>query len=319
MKKWTIADIPSQTGKLAVVTGANSGIGWNTALELARAGAEVVIAARSPEKGSDAVERIKNQLPKASVRYDVLDLADLRSVRAFAERINEAPKLDLLVNNAGVMAVPTRKLTADGFEMQFGTNYLGPFALTLLLVPALQRAKEPRVTTVSSGAANMGARRIILDDLQWEKRPYGPFNVYCQSKLADLYLMLELGRRTQGAGWNLISNAAHPGYARTNLQTSGRGIEKRNRFELLFERLTSQDSAAGAAPTLLAATSKETASGTYYAPSGLFQMVGDPVEVKVPKIAQDIEVSKRLWALSEELIGVRWPVEVPQRAAFLRG
>src|SRR5580698_4362045 len=179
MKKWTVADIPSQRGKLAVVTGANSGIGWNTALELARAGAEVILAARTEAKGQDAVDRIRRLLPQAKVRFELLDLASLRSVRAFAAKVNTETKVDLLVNNAGVMAVPRRELTEDGFERQFGTNFLGPFALTVLLLPALQRAPSPRVTTVSSGAANMGLRRINFDDLQWG-RSYGPWKAYCQ-------------------------------------------------------------------------------------------------------------------------------------------
>jgi NAD(P)-dependent dehydrogenase (short-subunit alcohol dehydrogenase family) len=316
MKKWTIADIPSQAGKLAVVTGANSGIGWNTSLELARAGAEVVLAARTHDKGRDAVDRIKHQLPKANVRYDLLDLADLQSVRTFAARINDEKRLDLLVNNAGVMAIPKRLQTIDGFEMQFGTNYLGPFALTLLLMPVLQRSKAPRVTTVASMAANMSNRKIHFEDLQWQNS-YSPFKAYCQSKLADLFLMMELARRCEFAGLNLISNSAHPGYARTNLQTTGPG-RKRGQVELFLERLTSHDSASGAAPTLLAATSNRTASGTYYAPSGLFALVGDPVQIKVPKAAQDPEIAKRLWSISEQLTDVYWQVETPQRAVFLR-
>lgn len=182
MSKWTTRDIPPPNGKLAVITGANSGIGWHTALELARAGSEVILTARTEAKGRDAVERIRQQIPQAKVRFELLDLASLRSVRAFAARVGSEAKLDLLVNNAGVMAVPQRRVTEDGFELQFGTNFLGPFALTVLLMPTLQRAASPRVTTVSSGAANMGLRKINFDDLQWE-RSYGPWKAYCQSKL----------------------------------------------------------------------------------------------------------------------------------------
>src|SRR5450755_3596030 len=185
MAKWTAADLPSQQGKLAVVTGANSGIGWHTALELARAGCEVILAVRTEAKGLDAVKRIERELPQAKVRAELLDLASLRSVRAFSEKVSSEPKLDLLVNNAGVMSVPRRQTTEDGFELQFGTNFLGPFALTGLLMPALRRASAPRITTVSSGAANMGLKRINFEDLQWE-RSYGPWKAYCQSKLADL-------------------------------------------------------------------------------------------------------------------------------------
>ena len=318
MAKWTIADIPSQAGKLAVVTGANSGIGWNTALELARAGAEVIVAARTEPKGHDAVTRIRRLVPAALVRYELLDLANLKSVRAFANKVNAEEKLDLLVNNAGVMSIPERRETADGFEAHLGTNYLGPFALTMLLMPALQRSNAPRVTTVASIGANMGTKKIFLDDLQWEKKPYSPFKVYCQSKLADLFLMMELARKGKAAGMNLISNAAHPGFSRTNLQTSGRGTTNRGRIELLFERLASQDSAGGAAPTLLAATSRETTSSTYYAPGGFLSYVGAPVQIKVPKAALDPEIAKKLWSISEELTGVEWRAESSPREAFLR-
>src|SRR5580704_11530217 len=260
MTKWTVADIPSQRGKLAVVTGANSGIGWNTALELARAGAEVILTARTKAKGQDAVDRIRRQLPQAKVRFELLDLASLRSVRAFAAKINNSEaKLDLLVNNAGVMRIPQRQVTEDGCEMQFGTNYFGPFALTVLLLPALQRAPSPRVTTVSSGAANMGLKKINFDDLQWG-RSYGPWKAYCQSKLADLLLMLELDRRSRATGIALLSNAAHPGYARTNLQTSG-PERQTSLIERAVASVMSHDAAQGALPTLRAATALDTASG----------------------------------------------------------
>src|ERR1700722_13538876 len=164
-----MGDIPSLQGRLAVVTGANSGIGWHTALELARAGSEVILASRTESKGRDAVDRIRQQLPQARVRAEILDLASLQSVQSFAARIGREAKLDLLVNNAGVMAVPKRQVTEDGFERQFGTNFLGPFALTMALLPALMRAPSPRVTTVSSGAANMGLKKINFGDLQWER------------------------------------------------------------------------------------------------------------------------------------------------------
>src|SRR5258708_30884145 len=233
MTKRTPADIPSLHGRLAVVTGANSGIGWHTALELARAGREVILATRTEAKGRDAVDRIRQEVPQAKVRAEVLDLASLRSVQIFAARIDREAKLDLLVNNAGVMSVPTRQVTEDGFELQFGTNFLGPFALTISLTPALMRVPSPGVTTVSSGAANMGLKKINFGDLQWE-RSYGPWTAYCQSKLADLMFALELGRRSASAGIPLVSNAAHPGYARTNLQTSRPGRQL-NRVEKIVE------------------------------------------------------------------------------------
>ena len=303
MAKWTIADIPSQQGSLVVVTGANSGIGWHTTLELARAGGEVILTARTAAKGSDAVQRIKQIVPKARVRFELLDLASLRSVRAFVAKVGQEVKLDLLVNNAGVMAIPQRQVTEDGFEMQFGTNYLGPFALTGLLMPVLRRAASPRVTTVSSGAANMGLRRINFEDLQWE-RGYGPWKAYCQSKLADLMLMTELGRRYPA----VVSTAAHPGYARTNLQTSGPGVSTntlRKVVEKALEGVMSQDAAAGALPTLRAAT-EDVGSGSYFGPDRMFQMNGDPVRITLPKPAQDGVAAVRLWDVAERLTGVSW-------------
>jgi NAD(P)-dependent dehydrogenase (short-subunit alcohol dehydrogenase family) len=307
MAKWTVADIPSQKGKLVVVTGANSGIGWNTALELARAGAEVIVAARTEAKGTDAMTRIVREVPAAKVRYEQLDLASLRSVREFAARVGRAAKLDLLVNNAGVMRIPTRRVTEDGFEMQMATNFLGPFALTALLLPALLRAETPRVTTVSSGAANMGLRRIRFEDMQWEKE-YAPWKAYCQSKLADLMLMTELGRRSEAAGRKVLSNGAHPGFARTNLQTSGPGREMLA-IERLLVPIMSHDAAHGAMPTLQAATEISAAQGSYYAPDRFFQMKGDPVLISLPKPARDEAAARRLWEISEQLTGVQWPFE----------
>jgi len=272
------------------------------ALELARAGSEVILAARSETKGRDAVDRIRRQLPPARVRFETLDLASLRSVQAFAAKVNREAKLDLLVNNAGVMAVPKRQVTKDGFELQFGTNFLGPFALTALLMPALERSGSPRVTTVSSGAANMGLRKINFEDLQWE-RTYAPWKAYCQSKLADLMFALELGRRCAAAGIRLLSNAAHPGYARTNLQTSGPG-RPQNWLEKIFASLMSQDAAQGALPTLRAATALDVASGSYVAPSRLFQLKGEPVLVQVPKPTRDETAARGLWEISQKLTSV---------------
>jgi NAD(P)-dependent dehydrogenase (short-subunit alcohol dehydrogenase family) len=306
MAKWTVAEIPSQSGRVAVVTGANSGIGWHTALELARAGAEVVMAARTEAKGQDAVARIREQLPQAKVRFERLDLASLRSVREFAARVSSGGKLNLLVNNAGVMRLPVRQLTEDGFETQMGTNFLGPFALTVLLMPALLRSEAPRVTTVSSGAANMGLKRIRFEDIQWEKG-YKPWAAYCQSKLADLMLTTELARRSVEAGGVVLSTAAHPGWARTNLQTSGVGREL-NAVENFVQNRFSQDSAHGALPTLRAATAKDLAQGSYFGPSGAFELTGDPVTIPLPKPARDGEAARRLWNIAEELTEARWNI-----------
>src|SRR3984893_18417889 len=312
MTKWALSDIPSLHGRLAVVTGANSGIGWHTALELARAGSEVILATRTEAKGRDSVDRIQQEVPQAKVRAEVLDLASLRSVQIFAAKIDREAKLDLLVNNAGVMSVPTRQVTEHGFELQFGTNFLGPFALTMSLMPALMRAPAPRVTTVSSGAAKMGLKKINFGDLQWE-RSYGPWIAYCQSKLADLMFSLELGRRRASAGIRLVSNAAHPGYARTNLQTSGPGRQQ-YRIEKIMEIFMSHDAAHGALPTLRAATAKDAPSGSYFAPEHIFQLKGDPVPMPIPKPAHDVAAARQLWETSESLTGAGWRVVEPARA-----
>jgi NAD(P)-dependent dehydrogenase (short-subunit alcohol dehydrogenase family) len=302
--KWTVKDMPSQAGKISVVTGANSGIGRETALELARAGGEVILTARTEAKGRDAVERIRHELPQAKARYELLELGSLRSVREFTQRVGSAEKIDLLVNNAGVMRLPKREVTEDGFERQMGTNFLGPFALTMLLLPALLRSVSPRVTTVSSGAANMELKRIRFEDMQWEQG-YGPWKAYCQSKLADLMFAVELGRRGTAAGLDLVSNAAHPGFARTNLQTTGVGREM-NAAERFAASFMSQDAAHGALPTLLAATATNAASGKYYAPANFFHLKGDPVEVEVPKAALDEAAARNLWSVAEELTGTQW-------------
>ena len=216
---WTKEDIPDQTGRIAVVTGANSGLGAITARELAKAGADVVMACRNTSKGDDVAADIRRQAPGSTVEVAELDLADLTSVHSFAEGLGHE-RLDLLVNNAGLMAIPRRE-TKDGFEMQLGTNHLGHFALTGLLVDRLERTPEPRVVTVSSGAHHM-ARGINFDDLQSTKR-YFRWTAYSQSKLANLLFAFELERRAQAAGSPLRSMAAHPGYAATNLQTRGGG------------------------------------------------------------------------------------------------
>jgi NAD(P)-dependent dehydrogenase (short-subunit alcohol dehydrogenase family) len=301
MAKWSVKDIPSQAGKVAVVTGANSGIGWDTALELARAGGEVVMTARTQAKGEDAVDRVRRVIPQAKVRYEQLDLASVRSVREFAARVSRGGKVDLLVNNAGVMMIPVRQETEDGFEMQMGTNFMGPFALTLLLMPALMKSSAPRVTNVSSGAANMGLKRIRFEDMQWTKG-YKPWAAYCQSKLGNLLMTTELGRRAEG---KVLSNAAHPGFARTNLQTSGPGREM-NAVERFVTPFMSHDAAHGAMPTLQAATDLSAAQGSYYAPENFFHLKGDPVLISLPKPARDEAAARRWWDVAEEMTGVGW-------------
>jgi NAD(P)-dependent dehydrogenase (short-subunit alcohol dehydrogenase family) len=299
---WKAADMASQDGRFAVVTGANSGLGFHTALELARAGARVVLAVRSRERGEEALERIRDEVPDGDAEVRELDLADLASVRAFAAAVDEP--LDLLVNNAGVMALPQRK-TADGFEMQFGTNHLGHFALTGLLLPRLLSAERPRVVTVSSGAHRIG--HIDFSDLQGE-RDYQRWRAYGQSKLANLLFALELQRRSDAADAALLSVAAHPGYAATNLQYAGPEMEG-SRLKKLLMRVgnvvIAQSDARGALPILYAAT-EDVPGGAYAGPSGFREARGSPKLVGMTKEAADPDVARRLWQVSEELTGVRY-------------
>ncbi|MGZ6008346.1 MAG: SDR family oxidoreductase, partial [Rhizomicrobium sp.] len=253
MKDWAAVGIPDQTGKFAIVTG-TGGLGYETALELASRGAQVVLAGRSPAKGAESVAKILAEVPGAKIRFEELDLASLASIAAFAARMKASlPALDILVNNAGVMTPPMRRTTSDGFELQFGTNHLGHFALTAHLLPLLRAAKNPRVTTVSSGMHHIG--RIDFDDLQSEKK-YRPAAAYSQSKLANLMFAFELQRRSDAKGWGIMSNAAHPGYALTQLIPNGpgtRGLSYHfSRFLALF---LAHSPAAGALPTLFGATS----------------------------------------------------------------
>jgi NAD(P)-dependent dehydrogenase (short-subunit alcohol dehydrogenase family) len=299
MSGWSIKDMPSQQGKLAVVTGANSGLGYETALALAGAGAEVIVAARSADKGHQAVARIRARVPSANVRFDALDLASLASVAAFSRRLVAAEKpLDQLINNAGVMALAKRQITADGFEMQFGTNYLGHYALTAQLLPLLRRAPAPRVVNLSSIAHRTG--RIDFDDLQGERR-YKPWKAYQQSKLAMLMFALELQRRSDAHRWGLMSNAAHPGFARTQLMANGPGD---NLLATLVMPLVSHSAAAGALPTLYAATSPDAKPSGYYGPNGIFELKGAVAPSKIMPQALDRAVASRLWDVSAKLTGV---------------
>ncbi len=301
---WTASSIPSQAGKTAIVTGAG-GLGHETALELARAGAEVVLAGRNADKGRESVAKIVARVPAAKIRFEHLDLASLASVADFAARVSGVlPSLDVLVNNAGVMTPPRRRTTADGFELQFGTNYLGHFALTANLLPLLRRAAHPRVVNVSSSANRTGT--IQFDDLQFEKR-YPPWAAYSQSKLANLLFTLELQRRSDAHGWGLMSNAAHPGYALTELIPNGPGTKgvfaALSRFLALF---LSHSATAGALPTLFAATSPDAKPAGYYGPDGPFELKGPPAPARIVKKARDQAVARRLWEISQELAGVRF-------------
>lgn len=303
MTDWSIDQIPPMAGKLAVVTGATGGLGFETALALAGAGAEVVLTGRNDAKGSAAIERICERLPQAIVSYETLDLASLASVAAFARRFGAMyASLDLLINNAGVMALPVRQVTADGFEMQFGVNYLGHYALTAQLLPALRRSSAPRVVNLSSLAHRMGT--IDFDDLQATQK-YAPSRAYNQSKLAMLMFAIELQRRSDAAGWGLISNAAHPGYAFTDLVLNGPGANGLLDWLTWLLRPLGHSAAAGALPTLFAATSPEAKPAGYYGPNGsFFEMKGPPAAAKIMPHALDPVVAARLWDVSAAITGV---------------
>ena len=300
--RWTAADIPDQHGRVAVVTGANSGLGLATARELARAGAQVVMAARNTGKGEEAARRVRAEAPEADVTVEALDLASLDSVRSFAQRVRGGHEhLDLLINNAGVMA-PPRRTTADGFELQLGTNHLGHFALTGLLLDAMEGREDARVVTLSSGAHRIG--RIRFDDLQGE-RFYFRWTAYGQSKLANLLFALELDRRLRAAGSTVSSMAAHPGYAATNLQTAAPPF-----LDRLIGRLgnvvIAQSADMGALPTLYAATFGGLPGGTFVGPDGIAEQRGHPRPVGMASAARDEDVARRLWEVSEQLTGVRF-------------
>lgn len=298
MARWTTRDIPSQAGRLAVVTGANSGIGFETAKALAGAGARVILAARDPAKGRAAAARIGG-----AAEWGDLDLADLASIARFSEALRrDGTPIDRLILNAGVMAVPARRTTADGFELQFGTNYLGHFALTAQLWPLMGAGS--RVVPLSSIAARRG--RIAFADPMAE-RAYNPWAVYCQSKLAMLMFGLELARGT--AGSEIASIPAHPGFARTSLIANGPGEGGlRGAAIKLLGGFVSQSAAAGALPVLRAATDPSIRSGAYLGPIGPFELKGPPGFAIIPKQAQDAEAVSRLWALSERLTGVSFPL-----------
>src|SRR5580692_1269572 len=303
--KWTSDDVPGQQGRLAVVTGANTGLGFETARVLAARGASVVLAVRDAEKGKAAAARIAGSAPGADVMVQPLDLASLESVRAAAGELRARhPRIDLLVNNAGVM-FPPRQTTRDGFELQFGTNHLGHFALTGLLLEQMLPVPGSRVVTLSSLAHRIRAR-INFDDLQGE-RSYSRVGAYSQSKLANLMFTYELQRRLSGAGTTIagttIAVAAHPGLASTELARYTPAI-----VASFYARVMTQEAAMGALPTLRAATDPGVAGGQYYGPGGLFGARGYPELAASSRQSRDTAIQRRLWAVSEELTGVTFPV-----------
>ena len=293
---WTTADIPDQGGRVAIVTGANSGIGLYTALELARAGAQVILACRNEDRGREASQMIDQEVGRSATHFMPLDLSNLDSVSAFADAYpSQHERLDLLINNAGVM-IPPYTRTTQGFELQFGTNHLGHFALTGLLLQRLLNTEHSRVTTVSSNAHKMGP--IEFDDLHWERR-YRPWKAYAQSKLANLLFTFELQKRLVAGGHGTRCTAAHPGYTSTNLKNE-------STFIRVVSPYVGQAASDGALPTLRAATEPNLTGGEYFGPRGPFQLMGHPVKVGCHPRARDATVAAQLWSVSETLTGIRF-------------
>jgi NAD(P)-dependent dehydrogenase (short-subunit alcohol dehydrogenase family) len=305
--KWTAGDIPDLSGKTIVVTGSNSGIGYEAALEFARKNASVVLACRSMDKANAAVASIKAAVPTAKVVAMELDLASLASARAFNDAFRKSHgQLHILCNNAGVMAIPYRR-TVDGFEMQMGTNHFGHFALTGLLIDLLLANEGARVVNVASGMHRIGT--IRFDDMDWQ-HGYRKWLAYGQSKLANLLFCLELQRRLEKSGVKLISVACHPGYAATNLQSAGPRMSGSSIMESLTgvaNKIFAQSAAMGALPTLYAAVAPDVRGGDYIGPAGFTEMWGNPGKVGRSKAAQDASAAARLWQVSEQRTGVAYP------------
>jgi NAD(P)-dependent dehydrogenase (short-subunit alcohol dehydrogenase family) len=305
--------VPDLSGKLAVITGSNSGLGLGLATRLAAAGADVVMAIRNRTKGEAAVEQIRAAVPDAKLTIKALDLASLASVKALGEDLNaEGRPIDILINNAGIMQPPERETTADGFELQFGCNHLGHFALTGHLLPLLRAADGARVMSLSSSAQRFGG--INFGDLQWEKG-YKPTGAYAQSKSANLMFALELDRRSRQAGWDIVSNSAHPGLCKTNLQLSGPSQGKDSptlleRFYRVSRQVTPfmwQDIDEGILPALYGATSQDAKGGAFYGPRGILELAGGGVtDAKILARSSNEADCRRLWEISEQLTGVTY-------------
>ena len=293
---WDINSIRDQKGKIAIVTGSSSGIGYETARALAIKNATVIVSVRNHKKGQDAVNKIKQQDDKADVTIMELDLASLDSVRKFADNFKKKyDRLDLLINNAGVMVPPYSK-TKEGFELQFGTNHLGHFALTGLLLDLLRETPDSRIVNVSSTAHKMGD--LNFEDLNWENRKYNKMKSYGDSKIANLYFTYELQRRLSKKGNNPLVAASHPGWTATDLQ-------RHTGFVNFLNTFFAQDAPMGALPTLYAATAENVKSGDYYGPDGFKEMKGYPAKVKPSELSKNPEIAEKLWNISEELTGVK--------------
>ncbi|MEZ5428742.1 MAG: SDR family NAD(P)-dependent oxidoreductase [Pyrinomonadaceae bacterium] len=297
MTNWSEENIPDQKGKVVIVTGSSSGIGFEAARVLAGKQATVIIAVRNPEKGEKAMEKIRAEFKDADLELIRLDLADLKSVAEFADEFKQKhDRLDLLINNAGVMVPPYSK-TADGFELQFGTNHLGHFALTAHLLDMLNATEGSRVVNVSSGAHKIG--NIDFDDLTWENRSYSSWRAYGDSKIANLYFTRELDKKLRENGFGTIATAAHPGWTATELQRHIGIIE-------LLNNIFAQDIKMGALPTLRAAFDPDAEGGEYFGPGGFMEMWGYPVKTEPNDLAKNEEIAERLWQVSEDLTGVKF-------------
>ena len=296
-ERWDTRLMLDQSGKVVIVTGASSGLGFEIVRAFASKGAKVVMAVRNSVKGNEAKEKISKEHPRADIDVMKLDLAELVSIRRFAEDFEKRySRLDLLINNAGVMATPYGK-TADGFELQFGTNHLGHFSLTILLISMLEKVSGSRVVTVSSGAHSFGA--LDFDDLNWENRRYNKWQAYGDSKLANLYFTWELQRRLDESGESVVAVAAHPGWAATELQ-------RHQSWLVLLNNIFAQPSGMGALPVLYAATAPDVHGGEYFGPDGVAEMRGYPVKVKSSRRSHDMNTARRLWEDSEKMTGIRW-------------
>lgn len=296
-QKWDSGDIPDQKGRVVIVTGSSSGIGYETARVLANKNATVVIAVRNLQKGNAALDKIKAGYQNADIRVMELDLADLESIRNFAAEFkSNFSRLDLLINNGGVMMPPYSK-TADGFELQFGTNHLGHFALTGLLLDLIEKTHDSRIVNVSSGSHNYGD--LNFDDLNWENRSYKKMKAYGDSKIANLYFTFELQRRFENRNMNIIASAAHPGWTATELQRHVGIFDFLNRF-------LAQGIEMGALPTLYAAIALDVKGGDYYGPSGWREMKGYPKKVESNELSHSREIAAKLWDLSEKLTGIKF-------------
>ena len=300
--KWTTNNMPSQEGRSFLITG-TGGLGLEAALALCHAGAEVILAGRNQQKGEDAVTKIQLSVPSANVRFEQLDLASFASIEQFGQRLrSQRGSLDVLINNAGVMALPTRQTTVDGYEVQLATNFLGPFALTAHLLPLLRRGSNARVVMVSSLVARNG--KIDFSDLQ--SNNYKSISAYAQSKLADLIFALEFERQSETNGWDVSALAAHPGIASTELITNGPG--HRSFFGLLAKIMPFlfQTPAQGALPILFAATAKDAVGGDYYGPDGMGGIRGYPVKAPIPATALDRQTAARLWDEALNITGTKF-------------